>query len=115
MSRIGKEPVTLADGVSCTVDGQKVTVDGDCYRLVLSGPPHFGDRLQRFVDGPQRSRADRALILALRFSGEEAGILITAFLLGNVNGCGVSGSEHSVPPYFETGAASRVFQLSKKL
>ena len=26
MSRIGKEPVKLADGVTATVDGQKVTV-----------------------------------------------------------------------------------------
>ena len=33
MSRIGKEPVTLADGVSCTVDGQKVTVKGKLGEL----------------------------------------------------------------------------------
>ena len=33
MSRIGKEPVTLVDGVSCAVDGQKVTVKGKLGEL----------------------------------------------------------------------------------
>lgn len=33
MSRIGKEPVTLADGVTCTVAGQKVTVKGKLGEL----------------------------------------------------------------------------------
>ena len=34
MSRIGKEPVKLADGVTATVDGQKVTVKGIDKQLV---------------------------------------------------------------------------------
>ena len=33
MSRIGKEPVKLADGVTATVDGQKVTVKGKLGEL----------------------------------------------------------------------------------
>ncbi len=33
MSRIGKEPVTLADGVTCTVAGQMVTVKGKLGEL----------------------------------------------------------------------------------
>ena len=33
MSRIGKEPVTLAEGVTCTVAGQKVTVKGKLGEL----------------------------------------------------------------------------------
>ena len=33
MSRIGKEPVTIVDGVTCTVAGQKVTVKGKLGEL----------------------------------------------------------------------------------
>ena len=33
MSRIGKEPVTLAEGVTASVDGQKVTVKGKLGEL----------------------------------------------------------------------------------
>jgi len=33
MSRIGKEPVKLADGVTATIDGQKVTVKGKLGEL----------------------------------------------------------------------------------
>ena len=33
MSRIGKEPVTIAEGVTCTVAGQKVTVKGKLGEL----------------------------------------------------------------------------------
>ena len=33
MSRIGKEPVKLAEGVSATIDGQKVTVKGKLGEL----------------------------------------------------------------------------------
>ena len=33
MSRIGKEPVILAEGVTCAVDGQKVTVKGKLGEL----------------------------------------------------------------------------------
>ena len=33
MSRIGKEPVTLAEGVTCSVAGQKVTVKGKLGEL----------------------------------------------------------------------------------
>ena len=33
MSRIGKEPVTLVEGVTCTVAGQKVTVKGKLGEL----------------------------------------------------------------------------------
>lgn len=33
MSRIGKEPVTLAEGTTCTVAGQKVTVKGKLGEL----------------------------------------------------------------------------------
>jgi len=33
MSRIGKEPVTIVDGVTCTVSGQKVTVKGKLGEL----------------------------------------------------------------------------------
>ena len=33
MSRIGKEPVTLAEGATCTVAGQKVTVKGKLGEL----------------------------------------------------------------------------------
>ena len=33
MSRIGKEPVKLSEGVSATIDGQKVTVKGKLGEL----------------------------------------------------------------------------------
>ena len=36
-SRIGKEPVKLADGVTATIAGQKVTVKGKLGELSYSG------------------------------------------------------------------------------
>ncbi|MDA0835189.1 MAG: 50S ribosomal protein L6, partial [Planctomycetota bacterium] len=66
MSRIGKHPVPIPDGITVTLDGQKVTAKGKNGELNLDVHPNItvkidSDAKQVVVTRPNDDRENRAL------------------------------------------------------